>query len=91
MNYECRSTNEAQMVGKRIQIEDEAWLALRDLANDRSASFQELMDEAIVDLLRKHGRPLDLREALKSSTNEEMSTPVAARPAPRKSSRKKSV
>ncbi len=78
------------MVGKRIQIEDEAWLALRDLANDRSASFQELMDEAIVDLLRKHGRPLDLREALKSSTNEEMATPVAGRPTPRKSSRKKS-
>ncbi len=30
-------------------------------------SFQELADEAFRDLLRKHGRPLSLREALRRS------------------------
>ena len=29
--------------------------------------FQELADEAFRDLLRKHGRPVDLKEALRRS------------------------
>ena len=29
--------------------------------------FQELADEAFRDLLRKHGRPADLKEALRRS------------------------
>ena len=31
-------------------------------------SFQELADEAFGDLLRKHDRPVDLKDALRRST-----------------------
>jgi len=55
------------MPGKRIQIDDESWAALRLLARDRMMTFQELVDEALADLLKKHGRPVDLRSALRKS------------------------
>jgi hypothetical protein len=55
------------MPGKRIEIDDETWTALRFLAQDRMMTFQELADEAFADLLKKHGRPVDLRAALRKS------------------------
>ena len=55
------------MPGKRIEIDDETWPALRLLAQDRMMTFQELADEAFADLLKKHGRPVDLRAALRRS------------------------
>ena len=55
------------MPGKRVQIDDEVWSALRLLARDRMADFQELADEAFLDLLAKHGRPVGLRAQLKGS------------------------
>ena len=33
-------------------------------------SFQELADEAFADLLKKHGRPTDLKEALRRSSQQ---------------------
>jgi hypothetical protein len=58
------------MPGKRVQFDDETWAALDVLARDRMASFQELADEAFADLLRKHGRPTDLKMALRRSAHE---------------------
>jgi hypothetical protein len=55
------------MPGKRIQIDDETWASLDMLARDRMMDFQELADEALRDLLRKHGRPASLKEALRRS------------------------
>jgi hypothetical protein len=55
------------MPGKRVQIDDESWAALDLLARDRMMTFQELADEAFADLLKKHGRPVDLRAALRRS------------------------
>jgi hypothetical protein len=55
------------MPGKRIQIDGESWAALDLLARDRMMTFQELADEAFADLLKKHGRPVDLRAALRRS------------------------
>ena len=55
------------MPGKRIQIDNESWAALDLLAHDRVMTFQELADEAFADLLKKHGRPVDLRAALRRS------------------------
>ncbi len=55
------------MPGKRIRIDDENWAALDLLARDRMMTFQELADEALADLLKKHGRPVDLRAALRKS------------------------
>jgi len=55
------------MPGKRIQVDNESWAALDLLAHDRMMTFQELADEAFSDLLKKHGRPVDLRAALRRS------------------------
>ena len=55
------------MPGKRVQFDDETWHALNLLANDRMQDFQELADEAFRDLLQKHGRPTDLKSALRAS------------------------
>jgi uncharacterized protein with von Willebrand factor type A (vWA) domain len=55
------------MPGKRIQFDQESWAALDLLARDRMMTFQELAEEAFRDLLRKHGRPTGLKEALRKS------------------------
>jgi hypothetical protein len=55
------------MPGKRIQIDDETWQQLNLLGHDQMKDFQELADEAFRDLLRKYGRPLDLKDALRRS------------------------
>jgi hypothetical protein len=57
------------MPGKRVIFDDETWNALDLLAKDRMQDFQELADEAFADLLRKHGRPTDLKTALRQSAN----------------------
>jgi hypothetical protein len=55
------------MPGKRVQFDDETWHALNLLAKDRMQDFQELADEVFRDLLQKHGRPTDLKSALRAS------------------------
>jgi hypothetical protein len=55
------------MPGKRVQLDEESWAALRLLARDRMMTFQEVADEAFADVLKKHGRPVDLRAALRKS------------------------
>ena len=57
------------MPGKRVQIDAESWAALDLLAHDRMMTFQELADEAFADLLRKHGIPVDLEDALRKSAS----------------------
>ena len=58
------------MPGKRVQFDPETWQAIDLLARDRMMDFQELADEAFADLLRKHGRPTDLKSALRQSAGE---------------------
>jgi hypothetical protein len=58
------------MVGKRIQLHEETWQDLRLLMAESMKSFQELADEAFTDLLKKHGRPRSLKEALRKSAGE---------------------
>ena len=55
------------MKGKRVSFDDATWQALDLLSRDQMKDFQELADEAFRDLLRKHGRPADLKEALRRS------------------------
>ena len=52
---------------KLIEFDDDTFAKLKQLARDRMATFQELADEAFADLMRKHGIPIDLRDALKKS------------------------
>jgi hypothetical protein len=63
------------MPGKRIQFDAETWAAVDLLARDRMMDFQELADEAFRDLLRKHGRPTDLKSALRQSAGQTAAVP----------------
>lgn len=52
---------------KLIAFDDETWQALRQLSLDSLKSLQDLADEAFADLLRKHRRPVTLKDALRES------------------------
>jgi hypothetical protein len=65
---------------KLVAFDAETWQALRLLSNDSMKSLQELADEAFRDLLKKHGRPVTLKQALRESARR---TP-ANDPRPRK-------
>jgi hypothetical protein len=55
-------------IRKRIEFDAETWQALHFLGRDSMKTLQELADEAFRDLLRKHRRPVSLKEALREST-----------------------
>ena len=52
---------------KLIAFDDDTLDKLTQLARDRMGTLQELADEAFADLLRKHGVPVDLKDALRKS------------------------
>ena len=54
---------------KLIAFDDDTFDKLTQLARDRMATIQELADEAFADLLKKHGIPVDLRDALRKSAS----------------------
>ena len=54
-------------VGKRLVFDRETWRAVDLLARDQMKDLQELTEEAFRDLLKKHGRTADFREALRMS------------------------
>ena len=59
---------------KLIAFDDETFDKLRQLARDRKTTFQQLADEAFGDLLKKHGIPIDLKDALRKSARREAQT-----------------
>jgi hypothetical protein len=58
------------MPRKLIEFHPEDLRALTELAEDRATTLQELMDEAVRDLLKKHGKPTDLKTALRDSAKQ---------------------
>jgi hypothetical protein len=52
---------------KMIHVGTAAFDALQTLASDTGTNFQELMDEAIGDLLKKHKRPVTVKEMFDKS------------------------
>jgi hypothetical protein len=69
-------------VRKLISFDDDTFDKLTQLARDRMGTIQELADEAFADLLRKHGVPVDLKDALRKSaslTKSEKSSPPGKR------------
>ncbi|SHL70017.1 hypothetical protein SAMN05444159_6588 [Bradyrhizobium lablabi] len=54
---------------KLIAFDDDTFDKLKQLGRDRMATIQELADEAFADLLRKHGVPIDLKDALRKSAS----------------------
>ena len=57
-----------RQIGKRVAFDPATWHALDLYARDSMKTFQELADEAFTDLLKKHQRPTDLKDALRQST-----------------------
>jgi hypothetical protein len=60
---------EVRNVRKLIAFDEDTFAKLKQLGRDRMASFQELADEAFADLLKKHGIPVDLKDALRKSAS----------------------
>jgi non-homologous end joining protein Ku len=56
---------------KLIAFDDDTFDKLKQLGRDRMATLQELADEAFADLLKKHGVPIDLKDALRKSAKSE--------------------
>ncbi len=61
---------------KLIAFDEDTFDKLKQLARDRMATFQELADEAFADLLKKHGIPIDLRDALRKSATMAAPSPM---------------
>jgi non-homologous end joining protein Ku len=56
-------------VRKLIAFDDDTFDKLTQLGRGRMATVQELADEAFADLLKKHGIPIDLKDALRKSAS----------------------
>jgi len=54
-------------VRKLIAFDEDTFDKLTQLGRDRMATIQELADEAFADVLKKHGIPVDLKDALRKS------------------------
>ena len=74
--------------GKRVEFDMETWQALDVMARERMMTFQELADEAFRDVLKKYGRPYDVRDALRKSARaadkEKAPAPIKKQKARRK-------
>jgi non-homologous end joining protein Ku len=68
---------------KLIAFDDDTLEKLTQLGRDRMGTLQELADEAFADLLRKHGIPVDLKDALRRSAS------ASTKPAATKTTRSK--
>jgi hypothetical protein len=76
-------------VRKLVAFDEDTFDKLKQLARDRMATFQELADEAFADLLKKHGIPIDLKDALRKSASMER-VPANERPRPAASTKHRS-
>jgi hypothetical protein len=82
--FERNTKGVSPAMRKLIEFDPETWHALQLLGRDSMKTLQELADEAFTDLLRKHNRPVSLREALRASARR---LPANDEPAQRKGRR----
>lgn len=72
---------------KMIHVATASHDALQTLARETGQTFQDLIDEAIADLLKKHKRPVTLKDMLRESLStggdkgKDASRPKRRRPA----------
>lgn len=64
---------------KLVGFDDDMLDKLTQLGRDRMATLQELADEAFPDLLKKHGVPIDLDDALRKSVKNAGQPPSTRR------------
>ena len=74
---------------KLIAFDDDTFDKLKQLGRDRMATIQELADETFADVLRKHGIPVDLKDALRKSAAL-AKTPAQKKPRPKPARKAKS-
>ena len=60
---------------KLIAFDEDTFDKLTQLGRDRMGTIQELADEAFADLLKKHGIPIDLKDALRKSAKVSSTPP----------------
>jgi non-homologous end joining protein Ku len=78
---------ELQTLRKLIAFDDDTFDKLTQLGRGRMATLQELADEAFADLLKKHGVPIDLKDALRKSAGVSKKAPTKAKADSRKRAR----
>lgn len=69
---------------KMIHVSMASNEALQALAAETKRSFQDLLDEAVADLLKKHKRPVTLKDMLRESLSDggkQATRPKRRRPA----------
>ena len=65
---------------KLIAFDDDTFDKLMQLGRDRMGTIQELADEAFADVLKKHGIPIELKDALrKSAASSKTAAPTKTR------------
>ena len=64
---------------KMIHVATASHDALQSLARETKQSFQDLIDEAIADLLKKHKRPVTLKDMLHQSLASDRREPPRGR------------
>lgn len=72
---------------KLIAFDDDTFDKLTQLGRDRMGTLQEMADEAFADLLKKHGVPVDLKDALKKSARQSRPEKPRAKPIVRNQTR----
>ena len=68
---------------KLIAFDPESWHAIALLGRDSMKTVQELADEAFTDLLRKHNRPVTLKDALRRSVRLQPANDPSPGPSPK--------
>ena len=56
------------LIRKRIAFDGATWHILQQLSLDTGKRLQDLAKEAFSDLLKKHRRPITLRDALREAS-----------------------
>ena len=64
---------------KLIAFDAESWHALQLLGRDSLKTVQELAEEAFADLLKKHDRPVTLKQALRQSARRQAANDASPR------------
>jgi hypothetical protein len=67
MAGDTRDMDDPSVRRKHISFDGATWHALHQLSLDSMKTLQDLADEAFRDLLKKHRRPVTLREGLQES------------------------
>lgn len=73
---------------KQVTLDARLASALEALVRDEGVSFDRIADEAFKDFLKKKGRPVSLKEALRASARALPANDPAPTPGPKSASKR---